>query len=57
MNVHVPQHLKPKWIGREVSRRFHEGDEGRPVRKTKYIHPKQISIRQYIARAEQLKNT
>jgi hypothetical protein len=57
MKVHVPQHMTPEWMGREVSRRFHGGKAGQPARLTTYIHPKPISIRQYIARAEQLKNT
>jgi hypothetical protein len=55
MKVHVPLHTTPDWIGTEVSRRFHEGDTGRPARRTTYIRPKTISIRQHIALAEKLK--
>lgn len=55
MKVHVPLHMTPDWMGAEVSRRVHEGKTGRAVRRTTYLYPKHISIRQYIARAEQLK--
>jgi hypothetical protein len=55
MNVHVPTHLTPDWITREVSRKMHLRGASRAARKTTYLHPKKISIRQYIALAEQLK--
>jgi len=57
MKVHVPQHITPDWIGREVSRRVHEGTAGRSVRKATYIRPKTLSIRQHIALAEKLKTS
>jgi len=56
MKVHVPLHKTPDWIGRELSRRVHEGEAGRAVRRTNYIHPKNLSIRQFIALADKLKN-
>jgi hypothetical protein len=55
MKVFRPLHLTPDWICREVSRRVHEAKTGRAAQRTTYIRPTTISIRQYIARAEQLK--
>jgi hypothetical protein len=56
MKVFQPYHMTPDWIGRDLSRTLQEGKPGRPARRTIYIRPKPISIRQFIARAEQLKN-
>ena len=55
MKVHVPQHMTPNWIGRDLSDDLHHGKARGAARRKIYIHPKTISIRQYIARAEKLK--
>jgi len=60
VKVFQPLHLTPDWIGRDLlrsrERGVHEGKSGRTARRTIYIRPKTISIRQYIERAEKLKN-
>jgi hypothetical protein len=56
VKVSQPLHLTPDWIGRDLSRTLQEGGSGRTARRTIYIRPKTISIRQYIERAEKLKN-
>ena len=55
MKVFVPVHVTPDWITRDLARERDERQAGRTVDRTKYIQPKHISIRQFIAKAEQLK--
>ncbi len=54
IKINVPVHLTPAWLAAEAGRRKGLGGEGKP-RKTIYIHPKRLSIREVIATAEQLK--
>ena len=55
MKVFVPVHVTPDWITRDLARERDERQAGRTVDRTKYIQPKHISIRQFIARSEKLK--
>ena len=55
MKVFQPQHLTPNWISRDLAEDVHDGKSGRAARRKTYIRPKPLSIRQYIARAEKLK--
>ena len=55
MKVHVPLHLTARWLSEDVARTEHKRINGKPAPKSKYMKPKSISIRQYIARAEKLK--
>jgi hypothetical protein len=55
MKVFPPLHMTPNWISRDLAEDLHEGHSGQGARRKTYIHPKTISIRQYIARAEKLK--
>jgi hypothetical protein len=57
VKVFVPVHLTPDWITRDIARERDEREAGRAVVRTKYIRPKHISIRQFIARSEKLKQT
>jgi hypothetical protein len=47
--------MTPNWISRDLAEDLHESASGRRARRKTYIHPKTISIRQFIARAEKLK--
>jgi len=55
VKVHLPQHLTPDWISQDLAEDLPPRATGRAARRKTYIRPKPISIRQYIARAEQLK--
>jgi len=55
VKVHVPVHLKPEFIAAEAYRRA--GASASERAKIKYIKPKSISIREYIAQAEKMKKS
>ena len=55
MKVHVPLHITANWIGEEIAREMRDRKSGKQSGRTKYIHAKNLSIRQFIAKAEQLK--
>jgi len=55
VKVHVPLHLTAGWLGEDVARTEHKRVNGKPAPKSNYVKPKTISIRQFIARAEQVK--
>ncbi len=56
MKVHVPMHMTARWLGHELSRLQTAREEGRST-KTKYIHPRKISIRDHIALARKLEKS
>jgi hypothetical protein len=51
-----PLHITPNYIISELSGELHEGKRGRSSRRGPNRTNKTISIRQYIVRAEKLKN-
>jgi hypothetical protein len=50
-----PLHITPDYILSELSGKMHEGGRGKSSRRGPNRGNKTISIRQYIARAEELK--
>jgi hypothetical protein len=55
LDAPTPLHLTPDWIVSGLSRQLHEGGKRGSPRRDPLRANKTISIRQYIARAEQLK--
>jgi hypothetical protein len=51
-----PLHITPNYILSELSGEMHEGRRGKSSRRGLIRSNKTISIRQYIARAEKMKN-
>jgi hypothetical protein len=55
VKVHVPVHVTPDWVVSDLSRKLPGPGKTVSRAKDKYIKGKHLSIRQYIARAEQVK--
>ena len=53
MKVHVPIHITAGWLASEAAPRAEAKSRG----KTTYIKPKKFSIREFIARADQLQKS
>jgi len=56
VKVHVPVHINPNWIIRDLSRTLPAPGKRVSRARAEYIKPQNLSIRQFIARAEKVKN-
>jgi len=57
VRVHVPIHIKADWVVEDLSRKLPAPGKTVSRARDKYIQPKHLSIRQFIARAEQVKKS
>jgi hypothetical protein len=55
VKVHVPVHIDADWIIGDLSRTLPAPGKKVSRARAEYIKPKNLSIRQFIARAEKLK--